>query len=119
MNNCGNSKKRHFNGKFQDSRWCGNGILVGSERALVDVSRGGFDGDDVDARRQRRDVEGVVRPIDLRGKLDRVGHRRGNFHVIVTYSPATVDDDILCFLVIIIKDFGNIKIEWQVVTSRG
>ena len=53
MNNCENSKKRHFNGKFQDSRWFGNGILVGSERALVDVSRGGFDGDDVEARRQR------------------------------------------------------------------
>lgn len=51
-------------------------LLVFGEGALIDVARGGLDGDDMRARGERRDVKGVVRPIDLCGHLDSVGHWR-------------------------------------------
>jgi len=86
--------------------------LVFGEGALIDVARWGLDGDDMRARGERRDIKGVVRPVDLRGHLNRVGHWRGNLHVIVTDYPVAVNDNVLGLNIIVIIGQWHVKIQW-------
>ena len=53
----------------------GRYLLIGGERSLEGVARGGVDGDDVGAGAQRRDVERVVGASDGRRHFHR--SRRG------------------------------------------
>ena len=91
--------------------------LVGGEGALIDVARGGLDGDDMRARGERRDVKGVVCPVNLGGQLDDVGHWRRNLHVIVTHNPTTVNDNVLGLNIIIIIGQRHVKTKWIAIAS--
>ena len=84
--------------------------LIFGKGALVDVARWGLDGDDMRARGERRDVKGVECPVNLRGHLNRVGHWRGNLHIIITDYPVAINDNVLCLGAIDVKGIGHIKI---------
>ena len=90
--------------------------LVGGKGALVDVTRGGFDRDDMRARGERRDVKGVECPVNLRGHLNRVGHWRGNLHIIITDYPVAVNDNVLRLIIIEIIRCRHIVTQWQAFT---
>ena len=85
-------------------------VLYGS---LEDIARGRSDGDDVGARWQGGDAEGVVGAVHLSTDLDCVGHRRGNFYIIVVYHSATIDGNFLCLNVVLIICL------WHVIVHLG
>ena len=91
-------------------------VLYGS---LEDIARGRSDGDDVGACGQGGDAEGVVGAIDLRDDLDRVGHWRGNLHVIVAYNTTTIDCNFLCLTVIAIICLRHIVVHLDTITRAA
>ena len=91
-------------------------FLYGS---LEDIARGRSDGDDVGACWQGGDAEGVVGAIDLSTDLDRVGHWRGNLHIIVVYHSVAVNDNPLGLSIIAIKCRRHIVVHLDTITRAA
>ena len=91
-------------------------VLYGS---LEDIARGRSDGDDVGARWQGGDAEGVVGAVHLSTDLDCIGHWRGNLHVIVVYHSATIDCNLLGLNIILIICRRHIVVHLNTITRAS